>query len=123
MDRKSLGQLGERKAQEYLKSKGYAILDINFKRKWGELDIVAKKRKKFVFCEVKTIRQNQGFEPEDEVGWKKKQQLRKMAQIYLQERKIPLGSEQQIDILALEVDDKDKIVNIRHFENAVEDFF
>lgn len=121
MERKSLGKFGEEKAQIFLKKKGYAILDVNFKNQWGELDIVAKEKKKIVFVEVKTIHQNQGFGPEDEVGWKKERQLRKMAQIYLGQKKIPLDAEQQIDIVAVEVNRQGEVAEIRHFENVIED--
>lgn len=59
MNNKSkIGQLGEDIASEYLKTKGYKIIERNFRRPWGELDIIAKdKEGVLVFIEVKTMRQ------------------------------------------------------------------
>ena len=131
MNSKKVGQLGERIAKEYLQRKGYKILAKNFKRKWGEMDIIAKKKSSFalrgatedkdkiIFFEVKTIQKKEGFLPEDEIGTKKKRQLLKMALIYFCEQKIPLDTSYQIDILAIELfEGKAKI---RHLENAIED--
>ena len=39
----------------YLKNTGFQILDQNYLRKWGEIDIVAKKLRKIHFIEVKTV--------------------------------------------------------------------
>jgi putative endonuclease len=52
--RKSLGNAGESIARKYLESKGYRILESNFRRRSGEIDIVALDRRILVFCEVKT---------------------------------------------------------------------
>jgi len=123
MDSKKLGRFGEKIARDYLKEKGYKILARNFKRKWGEIDIVAKKRRNIVFIEVKTIHQKEGFYPEDQIDWRKKRQLIKMAQIYLQEFKISLNSPWQIDIIAIEVSLNSQRVKIKHYKNAIEDIY
>ncbi|PIQ97014.1 MAG: YraN family protein, partial [Nitrospinae bacterium CG11_big_fil_rev_8_21_14_0_20_56_8] len=56
MTRKNLdlGQEGERKAADFLRSKGYRILQRNFRCAAGEIDIIAEDRKTVVFVEVKT---------------------------------------------------------------------
>ena len=55
-----LGAWGEKLACEYLVEKGYRVLEINAKEKWGELDIVAQARDKpLVFVEVKTVTRQQ----------------------------------------------------------------
>lgn len=121
MNSKQLGKLGEKIAEKYLRKKRYKILTQNFKRKWGELDLVAKKKRNIIFFEVKTISAREGFAPEDEIGWKKKKQLIKMSQIYLSENKIPFDSPWQIDIIAVEISPDFKKAKVRHFPNAVED--
>jgi len=72
---------------------------------------------------VKTISAREGFAPEDEIDWKKKKQLRKMAQIYLSENKIPFESPWQIDIIAIEISADFKKAKVRHFKNAIEDTY
>lgn len=120
-DKKELGILGERIAERFLLAKGYKVLDKNFKTKWGEIDLVAKKKKGIVFVEVKTIRKKQGFAAEDEISRKKKMQLRKMAQIYLAQKRMPPETLCQIDILAIEIGRDFKRAKIKHFKNAIED--
>jgi putative endonuclease len=46
--------LGEDLAEKYLKSKGYKILERNFRKGYGEIDIIALKDDTLVFVEVKT---------------------------------------------------------------------
>ena len=53
--RKEIGNLGESVACEYLKRRGFSILNRNFVRKTGELDIIARSGDTLHFVEVKTI--------------------------------------------------------------------
>lgn len=121
MDNKQTGKLGEDIAVQYLRKKRYRILARNWHNKWGEIDIVAKKKKRIVFVEVKTLQRKTdmppNFLPEDQINNKKKRQLVKMAQIYLLNNKIPLETPHQIDVIAIEL-----IVGepkIRHLENVL----
>ena len=51
-----IGKLGENLACEYLKNKGYWVIERNFRRPWGELDIVARQKDgTLVFVEVKAL--------------------------------------------------------------------
>lgn len=130
--RQKTGQIGENIAINYLKKNGYQILARNFRTKWGELDIVAQKNKVIIFVEVKTLRlasfaqgkplKNGGFLPEDEITFHKVNQLRKMAQIYLSINKFALDTAHQIDVLAIELAEDQQTANIRHIENAIEDY-
>jgi len=52
--RKSLGRTGEDAARTYLQSIGFAILQVNYRRRGGEADIIARNGRLVVFCEVKT---------------------------------------------------------------------
>jgi putative endonuclease len=59
-DRKSLGDLGESIAADFLLASGYSILDRNWRCPDGEIDIVALDGSAVVVCEVKT-RRSTGF--------------------------------------------------------------
>ncbi len=48
------GKSGERLAKEYLLSQGYKILELNYRNKIGEIDIIALYKNILVFIEVKT---------------------------------------------------------------------
>ena len=54
MTRKETGDLGERVARDFLKKRGYRIVETNFRCREGEIDIVARQRDCLVFVEVRT---------------------------------------------------------------------
>lgn len=126
---KTLGDLGEEIAENYLKEKGYKILHKNFRwKKLGELDIVAKKGNNVVFIEVKARRKKHlsDFMPEDNITYEKQKKLIKLAQLWLAKYSRLLASQElddvdwQIDVLAIEIY-RNGSSDIRHLENAVED--
>ena len=116
-----LGALGEKIAAKYLKKKGYTILDVNFRyKRYGEIDIIAKKAENIVFIEVKTrTRGSDIYTPEDNITYFKKKQLIKLSRIYLAKKNLT-DSPWQIDIMAIKVDSL-KAFEIRHLEQAIED--
>ena len=93
---KSIGQLGEEEAAQYLKNKGYKILDKNFQnntgRRLGEIDIIAfdKKIDEIVFVEVKTRKYEKYKEtlPEENITYSKLRKLNKIASVYLRLKKL-----------------------------------
>ena len=54
-DKQILGKTGEDYACDYLRKSGYIVVERNYLKKWGELDIIAKKNKKLHFIEVKSV--------------------------------------------------------------------
>lgn len=54
MNKKAIGDLGERKAAKFLKKKGYRIIERNKHESHNELDIVVSNSKYIIFVEVKT---------------------------------------------------------------------
>lgn len=119
-----LGKLGEQIAINYLREKGYKILDRNFRwKKLGELDIIAKKGNNVAFIEVKARRKKHlsDFIPEDSITFTKQKKLIKLAQIWLAKQKLN-NVDWQIDILAIEVY-RSSPPDIRHLENAIGDFY
>ena len=58
-----IGRLGEDIACRFLKEKGFKVVERNYWKKWGEIDIVAEKEGVLRFIEVKTVtRENNGKE-------------------------------------------------------------
>lgn len=57
--RKDIGNRGEALASDWLRARGYTIVERNVARKTGELDIVAKKQGILIAVEVKTILVNE----------------------------------------------------------------
>ncbi len=56
-EKQIVGKIGEDCACKYLQKLGYKIVDRNYLKKWGEIDIVAQKDKKLHFVEVKSVSQ------------------------------------------------------------------
>ena len=54
--RRRFGHWGEDAAVRYLKTRGYEILDRNYRSSWGEIDIIARQRDVLAFVEVKTAK-------------------------------------------------------------------
>ncbi len=84
-----LGKQGEDAACAYLVNKKFQILERNVRRKWGELDIVARAPDKtLVFIEVKTLRRAQGksseeqLSPEDQMTREKLKKFKRAASLY-----------------------------------------
>ena len=50
-----IGKLGEELVATFLMKRGYRILDRNYRRPWGELDIIAEREGKIHFVEVKAV--------------------------------------------------------------------
>ena len=83
MDARLLGRWGEAQAAEYLRKKGYSILSMNFRCRFGELDIVAEDKRYILFVEVK-LRKNADYGPAAAFVTEKKQgRLRAAAQVFL----------------------------------------
>ncbi len=114
-----LGNLGEEIAANYLKKLGYQILDRNYRKKWGELDIVAKFKKDIIFIEVKSQEKGTKFFPAQNVTYSKQQRLIRAARTWLSENRIPPEGQWQIDVIVVKWDSDSGMSEIEHLKNAV----
>lgn len=78
----SLGRQGEELAVQFLRRKGYAIIERNAWQGRYEIDIVARKGDTIVFAEVRTQRPGNPVAPEDTVGPVKQRHIRQAARHY-----------------------------------------
>jgi putative endonuclease len=79
-----VGKIGEAKAIAYLKEQGYRIRQVNWRKSYPELDIVAQTPEELVFVEVKT-RRNPHASPAEAVHDKKIRHLMNAAEDYLRQ--------------------------------------
>ncbi len=84
---KNLGKTGEGLALDYLKSHSFSILEINFRSKFGEIDIIAEKKHCLYFVEVKTRSNTDHGAPYEAVNKRKIYHIKKVAQYYLLQNK------------------------------------
>ncbi|MGB9726677.1 MAG: YraN family protein [Minisyncoccia bacterium] len=122
-----LGKKGENIGAKYLKEKGYLIKERNFRRKWGEIDIVAydRKTKEIVFLEVKTISLKKNISPlvlpEEGLTEKKRKRLKKAILSYLSQDNLD-NKPWRFDFIAIEIDKFTAKTNIRHYKNIFLEF-
>ena len=115
--RQRLGKYGEDLACEYLTGHGYRILDQNFKKRYGELDIIALHKGILVFVEVKTrVGRKFGLPEESVTPWKLVEV--KQTALYYKLIHPELPDAMRIDVIAIELDSKRRIEAFRHIENV-----
>lgn len=114
MHQKNLGQQGEQIVESYLSDKGYMLLERNFLKRSGEIDLIFQDNDEIVFIEVKTRRTKTFGRPEEAVDGRKIKKIEKTALEWLKKNK-KLDSLWRIDIIALELEGESKIT---HFENV-----
>lgn len=113
-----LGFLAENLSARYLENRGYKILELNYRKPWGEIDIVASKEGILVFVEVKANRKIiSGFEPELRVNSSKIDKVVRTARTYLVEKKYNPEQEWQIDVISVGLEEVKGTAKIRHFKN------
>ncbi|MBA7708615.1 hypothetical protein ES703_117517 [subsurface metagenome] len=118
MKRRDTGILGEKLAQDFLKKRGYRIVETNYRCAEGEIDIVARHKDYLVFVEVRTKKSLQFGTPEESITPAKMEKLRTVAVLY-QQTHSNLPPQWRIDVVAVELDQKGKLSRIELIENAV----
>lgn len=117
--KQKVGAIGEKLASRFLAENGFVIIDRNYRKKWGEIDIVAEKNNVLHFVEVKAITSKWDYMPEDNVRLWKKLRLSRAIRIYFAEKRIPDETEFQIDIVAVFLDFERKKARMRMLENVI----
>lgn len=90
--RSSLGERGEAAACRFLKEQGYEILEKNYQCKLGEIDVIARRKERLAFIEIKTRTSAQFGTPQEAVDSRKQEKIFKAAQCYLKEKKLSKSS-------------------------------
>lgn len=122
------GNIGEEVAQGYLIKNGFIILETNYWRKWGELDIVARKDNKVHFVEVKTVSHETKealeyavscgtWRPEEQVHRFKLHQIHKALQTWIFDNKYK--GDFQIDVLAVRIVPRETFATVKYIANII----
>jgi len=99
MNTKLLGSFGEAQTAEYLRRKGCTILAMNYRTRFGEIDIIAADRRYIRFVEVK-LRKNARFAQAREFVTRSKQEkIVAAAQSWLQLR--PTKLQPRFDVMEI----------------------
>lgn len=115
-----IGRLGEDLACRYLENKGFHVKTRNYRRIFGELDIVAEKKSKIHFVEVKALEgENTLFKPEDAVNYRKQIRLKRAIKGFLREFHVSDETEWVFDIIAVLINTEKKTAKVRFLENMI----
>lgn len=113
MDKKKLGNAGEDLACRYLERNGYEIVERNKTfPKLCEIDIIAKRKNKLYFVEVKTRKSDAFGTPGDAVDRRKLAHIRQGVSLYFEENS---RADFQIDVIAITLKPE---LKIEHFRNV-----
>ena len=91
-------------AIQYLKSRGFSIIERNYTKKIGEIDIIAEKNKMLHFIEVKTvIKYGENYNPFENITPFKMKKLARTILWYLAEKKVSRETLWFIDAISIEI--------------------
>ncbi len=110
-----LGKSGEKIARQFLESKGYCILKVNWRHSHKEVDIICKKEKILVIAEVKTRSDDYFQQPFEAVETKKQNLLVEAAEAFIET--YTDFEEVRYDIISI-VKRKDSEPEIEHIKEA-----
>ena len=131
-ERNRIGALGEEIACNYLKKKGFAIIETNYLKKWGEIDVVSREtinNKPLIhFIEVKTVSYETKemlqkavsygtWRPEENVHHKKIERMSRTVETWLMERNF--DCEWQIDVISVRIVPREKYATVKYLPNII----
>jgi len=117
--RTEVGAWGEAIAARYLAERGYTVRDRNWRAGHGELDIVVERAGVIAFIEVRTRRSDLFGCPEESLTLHKRAKLIETAHLYLDAHNLS-EAQWQIDVIAIDLDDRNAVRRLEHYECAVE---
>lgn len=115
--KQQIGRSGEDIAADYLKQKGYTILERNFNCWQGEIDIIALDKNEIVFIEVKTRRNIKFGYAVEAVNSQKIRHLWKAVEFYVYSHNL---QNEFIRIDVIEIYLNGKSIKINHIKKAID---
>ena len=124
--RKEVGRIGESIAGQFLERKGFTILERNYRKPWGEIDLIAEKGSIVRFVEVKTLsresmpdvsREMSDYRPEEQVHPAKLRKIARTAEMYMNGKRD--DREYQIDVVGVFLNMNTRQARCRLFEQVL----
>jgi putative endonuclease len=98
---KAVGSKGEDLAVQYLKRKGFKVIERNYHCSAGEIDLIAREGKTLVFVEIKARSSSEFGLPQDAVDRFKQRKMIEAARYYLAERHLTEDIPARFDVVAI----------------------
>ncbi|MFT7645147.1 MAG: putative endonuclease [Candidatus Paceibacteria bacterium] len=126
--RNEIGALGEQIASKYLKKHGFTIIETNYLKKWGEIDLVARGTSLVKFVEVKTVSYetkemlqaaiSRGtWRPEENVHESKVKRLHRAIESWIIDN--DYEGEWEIDVIAVRMVPREKYATVKYLPNII----
>lgn len=133
--KQKIGRLGEDIAAKFLESKGFTVIACNYLKKYGEIDIIAKKGETIHFFEVKTVshenftsflpntmsvsHETDDYRAEDNLHPWKLKRLARTIQVYLLENFHDKEIEWQFHAIVVKIDMETMRARVKFLENII----
>lgn len=134
-----IGQMGEKIAVEFLQKQAFSIIERNYTKKIGEIDIVATKNQIIHFIEVKAIvkrtnnvsrprsaneagetyKNNENYNPFENVTPNKLRKFSRTIEWYLSEKRVSRETKWQIDVIAVILDQENRSAKVEVLWNVI----
>ena len=112
--KQKVGKFGEDVATQYLKRKGYNIIERNKKISYQEIDIIASIKGETIFIEVKTRTNDSSGFAEEAINKKKVKNMKKAIASYIYLKKLDLDRA-QFDVIVVNINKVNKTAKIKHY--------
>ena len=131
-EKNKVGAFGEEIAAKHLKRLGHLILETNYLKKWGEIDIVSREttNNKHIlhFVEVKTVSYETKemlqkavsygtWRPEENVHHKKIERMYRTVESWLMQNSYE--GDWQIDVISVRVVPREKYATVKYIPNVI----
>jgi len=124
-EKRKIGDLGENIAVKFLMKRGFLILDRNYSKPWGEIDIICRNSESVRFVEVKTLiadlkvihETSDTYRPEDNMHPYKIRRIYKTATSYINEKEV--RDEWQLDLVTVIISLDYKKTKVSFIQNIV----
>ena len=124
--KQKIGEFGENIAVTYLVNHGYCVVERNYTKRWGEIDIIAEKDYKIHFIEVKSVsrerkstKYTETYRPEENMHPLKLRRMHRTIQTYLTDREIPDDVDWQVDLVCVYLDHAKKQAGIQMMRDII----
>ena len=124
LNTKQKGNIGEDIACKYLVNRGYLIIERNYRKAWGEIDIITTKDSLIHFIEVKSVLIksllfDKEHKPEENVHGYKMFHIRRMVQTYFDEKSLNLDTGFAFHVICVYLNPVTRRAKIKMIENII----
>ena len=119
--RRETGLAAEKASVEYLETLGFHILERNYRKRYGEIDIIARKGNCIHFIEIKSRRSPSEFEPMESWGEEQRQRFILLAEGYLAEHAGSVEGDRidvSLDFMGVEFGGCGDVISVELVEDA-----